>query len=151
MSNAKINAVITSTAAPVISVNLGNYTFDDEAPAGPVTATMTFVNDGTLTGTFYTEGSAPGNQWLNTPDAPTAALYEMKVSLVSGTTPSTGTMDTWLTLGTNRTWTQVRSTFGARSSTLLTKIRLISSGVEVASVTMTLSAGVYPPDISGDL
>jgi hypothetical protein len=142
MSNTKINAVINATAAPSISVNLGNYEFDDQAEIGPVTATMTFVNNGTLTGSFFTNGAAPANQWLNTPDLVTAALYEMKVSLVSGAVPSTGTMDTWLGNGTNRTWTNVRSTFGGRTSVLLVKIRLISSGVEVASVTMTLSARV---------
>lgn len=146
MSNAKINAVITSSAAPVISVNLGDYTFDDQAEAGPVTATMTFVNDGTLTGTFFTAGAAPANQWLNTPGAPTAALYEMKVSLVSGAIPSTGTMDAWLTNGTNRAWTNVRSTYGGRTSVLLVKIRLISTAVEAASVTMTLGARIQALD-----
>lgn len=142
MSNAKVNAVINATAAPSISVNLGSYEFDDQAETGPVTATMTFVNNGTLTGSFFTNGVAPANQWLNTPDLVTAALYEMKVSLVSGAIPSTGTMDTWQGLGTTRTWTNVRSTFGGRTSVLLVKIRLISSGVEAASVTMTLSARV---------
>lgn len=142
MSSAKINAVISANAAPSISVNLGDYEFDDQAEIGPVTATMTFVNNGTLTGTFFTNIAAPANQWLNIPDAPTAALYEMKVSLVSGSAPSTGTMDTWLGNGTNRTWTNLRSTFGGRTSVLLVKIRLISSGVEAASVTMTLAARI---------
>lgn len=142
MSNAKINAILSTSAAPAISVSLGGYLFDDKSEIGPVTATMTFVNNGTLTGSFFTNGVAPANQWLNTPDLVTAALYEMKVSLVSGAIPSTGTMDTWQALGTTRSWTNVRSTFGGRTSVLLVKIRLISSGVEAASVTMTLSARV---------
>jgi hypothetical protein len=146
MSNAKINAVLNTSVAPAISVSLGNYEFDDQAEIGPVTATMTFVNNGTLTGSFYTYGAAPANQWLNTPDLVTAALYEMKVSLVSGAVPSTGTMDTWQALGTTRTWTNVRSTFGGRTSVLLVKIRNIATTAEAASVTMTLSARVQRPE-----
>lgn len=142
MSNAKLVSIMSTVAAPTINVSLGNYEFDDQAETGPVTATMTFVNNGTLTGTFFSSITAPANQWLNTPDLVTAALYEMKVSLVSGAVPSTGTMDTWQALGTTRSWTNVRSTFGGRTSVLLVKIRLISSGVEAASVTMTLSARV---------
>lgn len=148
MSNAKINAVINATAAPSISVNLGDYQFDDESEIGPVTATMTFVNNGTLTGTFFSSIIAPANQWLNTPDLVTAALYEMKVSLVSGAIPSTGTMDTWQALGTTRTWTNVRTTFGGRTSVLLVKIRNIATTVEAASVTMTLSARIQKPENS---
>lgn len=142
MSNAKLVSIMTTSAIPSITVNLGDYTFDDEAEAGPVTATMTFVNNGTLTGTFFTEGAAPANQWLNTPDLVTAALYEMKVSLVSGAVPSTGTMDTWQQCNVNRTWTNTRATYGGRTSTLSVKIRLISTAVEAASVTMTLGARI---------
>jgi len=142
MSNAKLIAVLSQTIAPTIVVSLGNYTFDDEAESGPVTGTMTFANNGALTGTIFTAGVQPLNQWLNTLDAPTAALYEMKVSLVSGAIPSTGTMDTWLSLGITRAWTNTRTAFGGRTSTLLVKIRLISTAVEAASVTMTLSGRI---------
>lgn len=146
MSNAKLCAILSTAAVPSITVLLGDYEFDDQAEIGPVTATMTFVNNGTLTGSFYTYGAAPANQWLNTPDLVTAALYEMKVSLVSGAVPSTGTMDTWQALGTTRTWTNVRSTFGGRTSVLLVKIRNIATTAEAASVTMTLSARVQRPE-----
>lgn len=134
-------------AAPLVNVSLSDHTIDSRAEVGPVTATMTFDNTGVLSGTFYTEGIAPTQQWLDAVSAPDAALYSIMVTLVSGTTPTTGTMDTWQNLGTTRTWTNVRNTKGFANSNLLVKIRRDSDSVEMASVSILLQAAVWPePD-----
>lgn len=133
-------------AAPAIAVSLSNHTIDDEAVTGPVTATMTFGNTGILSGSFFTEVTAPSLQWLTSVSGVAAALYSINVTLVSGSVPTTGTMATYLNLGTTRTWTNVRNTFGAQTSNLLVKIRRDSDSVEMASVSILLQARVQPAE-----
>lgn len=147
MSMADSAVMPNGFAAPLVNVSLSSHTIDDRADVGPVTATMTFGNTGILSGTFYTEEVAPTQQWLDAVSAPDAALYSIMVTLVSGSTPTTGTMATWQNLGTTRTWTNVRNTKGFTTSNLLVKIRRDSDSVEVASVSIILEARVWPaPD-----
>ena len=145
MSMAQMAINPNGGAAPAIAVSLSNHTFNSEADFGPVTAIMTFGNTGILSGTFFTEGAPPVNQWLSSVSGPAAGLYSIQVTFISGSTPTTGaTGAAYLNLGTARTWTNERSTFGFRSSILGVKIRRDSDSVEMASVTMDLTAWVSP-------
>lgn len=146
MSMARSMAIIMNgAAAPAINVSLSDYTFDNEAEVGPVSASFTFGNTGILSGDVFTIGSQPVQQWLDAVDGPTAALYSVMFTKISGDTPTAGTLDTWLNLGTNRTVTNTRATRGFMTTVLNTKIKLDSSGAEIANVTLTLQARVWPP------
>lgn len=147
MSMARSMAVIPNgAAAPVISVSLSSHTFDSEAEVGPVTAAFTFGNTGILTGDVFTEGAQPVLQWLTAVSGPTAALYSVMFTKISGETPTVGTLASWLNLGTARTCSNTRATRGFMSTELNVKIRLDSSGAEIANVTFILQARVWPPD-----
>lgn len=145
MSMAHSMAIIMNGAAtPPINVSLSDQTFDNEAEVGPVSASFTLGNTGILSGDVYTVGYQPIQQWLDKVDAPTAALHSVKFIKVSGDTPTAGTLDTWLNLGTSRTVTNTRATRGFMTTTLNVKIKLDSSGAEIANVTFTLQARVWP-------
>lgn len=147
MSMAHAIAIIPNgAAAPAISVSLSDHIFDNEASVGPVSASFTFGNTGILTGDVFTEGVQPILQWLTAASGVTAALYSVMFIKVSGDTPTVGTLDTWLNLGTNRTCTNARATRGFMTTVLQVKIKLDSTGAEVANVTFTLQARVWVPD-----
>lgn len=130
-------------AAPTIAVSMSDYLFDNEADVGPVSASFTFGNTGILSGDVFTAKIQPVRQWLTTTSAPTAALYEMYVTKVSGSIPNVGTLGAWLGLGTDRVYTNTKATFGTRSSVLNVKVRVIATSAEVASVNLTLTARVW--------
>ena len=145
MSMAKTMAgLINGGALPTISVSLSNHTFDNEAETGPVSASFVFGNTGILSGDVYSEGVQPSMQWLTSVSAPSAALYDLYVSKVSGYTPTAGTLDTWQNLGTSRTYTNTRNALGERSSVLNVRLRVTATGSEVANVNFTLRAKIWP-------
>lgn len=143
MSQAKMGVLPNGAAAPAIAVSLSDYLFDDEASVGPVSASFTFGNTGILSGDVFTEGAQPVLQWLTAVSAPTAALYDLYVSKISGNTLTSGTLDTWQSLGTSRTYTNTRASIGIQGTVLNVRIRLNSTSAEVANVTITLQARVW--------
>jgi len=83
-----------------------------------------------LGSTAYT---AISGEWLLTGSN---SDYEARATLVSGSTPSTGTLDSWLGLGTDRTWT-LTSTSSAQS-VLTIEIRDATTLEVLDSATITL-------------
>jgi hypothetical protein len=65
----------------------------------------------------------------------------VRATLQSGDTPS-GTLDSWLDLGTDRSWALAQSEPGAKACSLLVEIRGEPGGAVFASATYTLSATV---------
>lgn len=149
MSMAKLGVLPNGGAAPAIAVSLSDHIFDNEADVGPVSASFVFGNTGILSGDVFTEDVLPSLQWLTAVSAPTAALYELYVSKISGATLSSGTLNTWLSLGTTRTYTNIKSTFGATTTVLNVRLRVAATSQEVANVTFTLEARVWIPEVSG--
>lgn len=74
--------------------------------------------------------------------AGTGAGYECHMTMVSGT-DFTGTLDTWLALSSNRTWSLSQSGIGTTSGVGTLSIRPVGGGV-IASCTVTVSAEVEP-------
>ena len=69
--------------------------------------------------------SLDADEWHR--DNPSAGLgdaWQVRATLTAGSTPSTGTMDTWLSLDTNRTWTNSQSVVGSRLSRLTFDFRV---------------------------
>lgn len=80
-------------------------------------------------------------QWC-TPAA-NANLFEAYATLIDGSGGLTsGTLDTWLTLGTDRSWTVQRSGVGTAYSFINIGIRAIAGGEIIASATYDLYASV---------
>lgn len=103
-------------------------------------ASFTLGSDGRVT----TEGSAGPSSassyaWL---DSGNGALYDVRATLSSGTTPTGSAVGSWLQLSTSRSWVQTRTSTGERMCDLLIEIRPTGGGATVASATISLSAEV---------
>lgn len=91
-----------------------------------------FIENGSSTQLF---------QWCN--PAANANLYESYATLVDGSGGLTsGTLDTWQSLGTDRSWTVTRAGVGIAYSTITIGIRAIAGGDILASGTYELNASV---------
>jgi hypothetical protein len=127
---------VVLNAHTISSVNTG------AVPAG---ITVTFQNNGLLA--WSRSGQSPVNgdfsgEWLNQIVASTVADdYEVRATLSSGSTPSSGTMSSWLNLGTSRSWSNnIGADAGTKTSTILFEIRRASDGVVLDSATITIFA-----------
>lgn len=74
----------------------------------------------------------------------TTSSYEVRATLSAGDAVDSGTVGSWLNLGTTRTWTQGVTINAADtdSSTLTVEIRRASDSVVVTTATVTLTAQV---------
>lgn len=76
-------------------------------------------------------------QWDSIPS--TVGNYEVRATLNSGTTP-TGTLNTWLNLGTTREWTLTASTGNFLTCNLTIEIRDTATSTVRATATLTLES-----------
>lgn len=74
--------------------------------------------------------------WLN---SGTAADYDVRATLVSGTSPS-GALATWLNLASSSSWSLTRGSLGTASCFLTVEIGLAGSGVAIATATINIQA-----------
>lgn len=124
---------ISGSASPVA----GTYTN---------TATLTFVNNGTLTGQFFdpsTNNLTFTGEWLTSPGTTAAALYYLDAVFVSGTAV-TG-LGTGMALSTTRSFTLSRTGFGTTTGVFSCTVKRISDNAVMAGpVNMTLSVTNSP-------
>ena len=76
-------------------------------------------------------------QWDSVPS--TVGNYEVRATLNSGTTP-TGTLNTWLNLGTTQTWTLTAPTGNFRTCNLTIEIRDTATSTVQATAILTLES-----------
>jgi len=137
---AGILAMITSTAGATSpsTITLDNASVYAVASAGTVTAGVTVDSDGFF---YINDNGSVGAvfQWC-TPAA-NANLYEAYATLIDGSGGLTsGTLDAWLSLGTDRSWTVQRAVVGTAYSFINIGIRAIAGGEIIASATYDLYA-----------
>ena len=106
---------------------------------GTATATLTAESDGEVSGVGSTGLTTP-DWWSAAPDVGVGADYEIRATLLSGTTPTSGTLGTWLSLSSNRSWSMVRSTDGTSSCSLTIEIRDTATSTVQGTATWSLSA-----------
>lgn len=102
------------------------------AAPGPATATYSLTNAGAETATGVASGT-----WLT---AGAAADYDVMLTVNSGALTS-GTVGSWLNLGTTRTWTLQRSgAVGTTTANTTVQIRSASSLSVLATATVVFTA-----------
>lgn len=101
---------------------------------GSATATYKIDNDGTA----RDHDEALLETWLQ---SGAASSYEVRATVLSGTSPTGSALATWLNCGSDRSWSQ-NSTGGAGSvSGIITvEIRSASSLIVLATATITINA-----------
>ena len=129
-------ATLASTAEdPAPTVTINNGTVSNVQVGASSTASITFNSNGTV--------SSVGNISTYTTDwiDPTSAApddYEI-IAVPSSGSVSSGTVNQWLPLTSNRTWSKTQSSIGQVSVIIDFKIRK-GSGPELDSGTITLRA-----------
>lgn len=118
-----ITAGLLATTADVAvnPVGINNETISKTNTDGTAaTASFTFKTDRTVTDQ---DGGSVDPKWLD--DGYSASDYQIRVTKVSGTTPSGASLGTWLGLSSNRTWslTDSAGAAGSKSCTLTVEIR----------------------------
>ena len=97
---------------------------DFQLSPGTSNAEVTFLNNGTYTGTGNIQGFS-GN-WI-TPTSAAGSAYDIRMTRNSGATPTGSTTGIWLSLGTTRTWTISQSGIGTTASNVTVEIRNAST------------------------
>lgn len=106
---------------------------------GSASATYSLQNDGDIE-TTNNLGTTDQGDWIANPKANFSG-YEVRATETSGTV-STGTVDSWLGLGTTRTWTADQSGLGEKTCAILIEIRGATSLATLASASIVLTATV---------
>jgi hypothetical protein len=106
--------------------------------SGTATAGIRLTNAGAVD---TRQGAAYFNQgdWV-TPTSAAGNAFEARVSNISGGSLTSGTVNTWLGLGTTREWFVSRSTAGSTIIDFTLEIRQASTGTVLASSFVTLEA-----------
>lgn len=125
------------TSAGVVSLSDYTVIVIDDVVA---TATITYYTNGDVTHS----NAASGQLWFDPTSTGIGDLYEIYVSVSSGVTPS-GTLNTWLALSSNRTWsvTDAINDGSSRSSTLAVQIRDAATQTVQDTATVTLTANYF--------
>lgn len=127
----------SSDLVDVTSQTLSDTQFD------PDDATVSYELRSTGDEYTYTATGDPGTDvgdWV-TPKA-NAGLYEARLTVNSGTTPSGALTATWLALTSTRTWTLARTSTGTVTCNCTIEVRLASDGVVKDSATIIMTATV---------
>jgi len=99
------------------------------------TASYTLSSTGDITRVNHT-GSADIGDWLASKVGMSA--YECRMTTTSGTL-TTGTVGSWLSLGTSRTWGKTTAGIANASYVGTLEIRQIGSSITLTSATITLN------------
>jgi hypothetical protein len=124
----------------VVSVTLSNHTvYGDDNTTSPAAASVSLNNTGTFTWSSSNGGGSFAGQWMS---GDTASNYEVLATTTAGTA-GTGTVGTWLNLGTTRTWQRTRALVGITTWTFTLQIRAVGTTTVLASCTISLQAEAY--------
>jgi hypothetical protein len=146
------------TSAPVlvtvskVTLSATNKTVTSSvASGGTASAAFRLASAGkirfqTSVGGAWVEQS-PLEEWLEPESGVTAASFEVKATLVSGSLPSSGVLNTWLNLGsaTPRDWVLTRAVADTSQAVVNLQIRRIGTTTNLATTNVTLNATVAPP------
>lgn len=123
--------VITLSPRTVVSTS---------SASSAVTSSIQFGNNGKTT-TITVSGSSGVENWVEPASA--APLYEIRATLVSGTSPTGAVLNTWLPLSTTRIWTVTRllgTGAGTTTGTINVQIRRASDLYVLGNANITLQA-----------
>ena len=122
-----------------ISVSITNQSVYKNVIGAPATATYQVAN----TGLIKDQDAATLETWLL---VGTAAEFDVRATLASGTSPSGSALATWLNCATDRTWSQFNGAVDGStvSGVILVEIRDASSLTVLDNATVTISATSSP-------
>ena len=140
-----MNFLASIAAAVPALVTVSGETITDTDTPGPVTTGLRFTNTGYVEA-FLGSTSAwnpvdSSTDWI-IPHEAAGVLYSVRLTVSSGTSPTTGSVGSWETLDSTRTWTLVRPDAAGSGSTTGTYLLQVSDDggstvLDSASYTLT--------------
>lgn len=109
---------------------------------GVSSSAINVLRDGDLTFSGDTITGEDANEWVVPRSATVGDDYEMRMTVNSGNSPTTGTTGVWLALTSDRNYTLVRTVAGTSTGNWTLEIRRASDSVVVADTTFDISATV---------
>lgn len=127
-----LSTFLRKRVSPVLYLSPAAYT---KTEVGSSACSISFGNNGSLS--VVADEAVADPFWLTNG---TPSLYELRVTPTAGTF-SSGTVNSWISLGTSRTYEVVRNTPGAKSCTATYEIRLASDpGTILKSASIIIQA-----------
>jgi hypothetical protein len=120
-----------------VVINIANRTVTKITVGGSATATYTIDNDGTV----RNHNGTNLETWLGGAGG-IASNYEVRATLTSGTTPTSGTLGSWLGCGTDRSWSNTNNAQDGSvvTSTILVEIREAATGTVKDNASIVINA-----------
>lgn len=130
-----ISGAHNKTPAVTIQVDSGSVS---NAVFAPTSAAIYFNTDGSVTDD---SASYSSTGWYVPNTTSIGSSYDIRAVLTAGVAPTSGTLNTWLNLGTTRLWyNDVTSAGSSRDSTLTFTIRDTATQTTQATGTIQLYA-----------
>lgn len=126
------------TAAQDFNITGSVSSFDGSNTSA--SATFQYLSDGTCNGITNPAGAENTPDWAIPAFVGVGNDYDIRATLNSGSSPSSGTLNTWQNLNITRGWNNNVGSNTFRSSTLLIEIRPAGGGSTLASGTITITA-----------
>lgn len=135
-----LGAYFASIGAALVSLSVIGSSFGSTQVAVSATATLQLDADGDIMETTDTLGTQDVGNWVN-PKTAAGANYECRLTVNSGSV-SSGSTGSWLSLGSNRGWSQSQIGDGLQTANVTLEIRSVASGVVLDSQTFDFFAEV---------
>ena len=129
-----IAAQLASGGGPRVALS---DTTIDVTNAGTASAALRLATDGKVKRSVNGGAYSDIDTWVIPSTSALAALYECRVTIVSGSLTS-GTTGAWLALTADQTWTLSKATPGALTVEMTLEIRLAATGTDMASATINM-------------
>jgi hypothetical protein len=124
------NIVVSLSGIPDPVDDLGIF-----ASAG---AYLSLESDGDMITSFLNSGPSDVGDWV-TPTSAAGAAFDCRMTVNSGDSLSQGTVGSWLSLGTTRTWGNEQFAAGSRSSNVTLEVRDAATLVVLSTATFVIS------------
>lgn len=121
-----------------LRVTGGSFSDTTATPFNP-SVSYNVLNNGTETWSSSSSGNGSIGNWI-TPTSLAGAAYDVRATVVSGTTPTGSATGSWLSLGTSQSWTLGTASVTTVTCQLTIEIRNATSLAVLASGTVNLSA-----------
>lgn len=132
-----IGAVAATMGGPRVAISDLSVSDTTISPTN-ASAAYQLTSSGVINRVTVSGGTVAAGQWIM-PASAAGSVYEVRATETSGTV-SSGTVGSWLPLGTTRTWTLAQTSVGVSTCVLTIEIRMASSGAVLDTATVTLEA-----------
>lgn len=130
-------AAVAGGGAPQIILDAA-YSPNSTVAAGTATCQFELTNGGDVRMTTVNNTVNDVGDWLVPKNS--FALFDARLTVNSGSTPSGSATGTWLSLGSTLNWQLAQSVLGINSNSCTLEIRLNSSGAVLDSATVQMTA-----------